>query len=1084
MSPFQFIFKSLRYFKKQHIAVFLATLISTAVLTGALIVGDSVNYSLRSLVDQRLGKIAYTLVSGDRFVRSKLASEISEELKTPAAALLLLPGIAINTDEQKRINQTQIIGIDHDFWELCNLEIPDLKRNEIYISSRTADQLMLQKGEEILLRINNADLVPLNAPFATEEEPSIAFRMKVKDILHDDQLGRFSLQNNQMAPYNVFINREYLAEKLELSGLSNVIVLAENKKIDQEILNKSFQSNWTLKDAGLQLNNLASENTFQLFSDRIFIDHTISQSIEEANLSQERFLSYFVNAFRFKNQETPYSFVTAASNPYLGEELTNNEIIINSWLADDLNIKIGDTLDLDYFVIGLLRDLKEETSKFIVKKIIPTQDDPLNKALMPSFPGLSDAGNCSDWDAGIPIDLKKIRDKDELYWTHYKGSPKAYISLDQGSKMWDNQYGNFTAIRFYSNTNKAELTKNILAVLYPKDLGLLFHNSRSQGIIAASNGVDFGELFLSLSFFVIAAALLLAILIYSLNLESRRSETGVLYALGFNKKQILRLRISESFIGIILSSLIGGFLGILYNQMMIAGLNSIWNDAIHAHALEIYIKPTTLILGVIIGILISLLSIYFTTAQKLKKTIISIINNQESGYQTKQAPVYKIIAIIGFISAISLLIYSIYNSVEKNAALVLIAGFLFLTACISLASIFLSAKTNSKTIRNSVPSIYEFAFINAGRNKGRSLAVIALLAIGTFTVIVTGANRKTFSGTEDQRQSGTGGYQLWVENTVPILKDLNTPEGKSYYGLENEAVLDQTQFVQFLNLSGDDASCLNLNQVQQPQVLGIKPELFDSQQAFSFAKLLKESETPWLLLNQDFGPNVIPAMADQTVIQWGLMKAIGDTLIYHNEYGQEINLLLVGGLNASIFQGSIMISEKQFIKNFPGSSGSRVMLVNGPKEQLAEIDQLLSNNLADYGVEISSASVRLAAFYSVTNTYLTIFMILGGLGVILGTLGLGIVLMRNMLDRKQELEILKAVGYPSSQIFRLIFTENLFLLIAGILIGFLSAMIGILPSLLSTAFHIPGNFLFVLLLIIFSSGLLWIYIPTKLLLKK
>ena len=54
----------------------------------------------------------------------------------------------------------------------------------------------------------------------------------------------------------------------------------------------------------------------------------------------------------------------------------------------------------------------------------------------------------------------------------------------------------------------------------------------------------------------------------------------------------------------------------------------------------------------------------------------------------------------------------------------------------------------------------------------------------------------------------------------------------------------------------------------------------------------------------------------------------------------------------------------------------------------------------------------------------------------------------------------------------------------GIIIGFLSATIAILPSILSPAFHIPGNFLFVLVLIVFMSGLLWIYIPVRLILKK
>jgi len=104
----------------------------------------------------------------------------------------------------------------------------------------------------------------------------------------------------------------------------------------------------------------------------------------------------------------------------LGEYISTDEIIINSWLAEDLNLDTGDTLELRYFVIGPLRTLDEKSDSFIVKKIIPTNYNYADQALMPDFPGLSDAGNCSEWDAGIPIDLKKIRNKDEQYWTDLK----------------------------------------------------------------------------------------------------------------------------------------------------------------------------------------------------------------------------------------------------------------------------------------------------------------------------------------------------------------------------------------------------------------------------------------------------------------------------------------------------------------------------------------------------------------------------------------------------------------------------------------------------------------------------------------
>lgn len=1079
MNRFRFIIKSLRHFKKQHFAVFLATLISTAVLTGALIVGDSVKYSLSHLVDKRLGNIEYTMLTGDRFLSSELAKKISIDLNTPAASILMLQGIAINTDIQKRINKTQIIGVDKDFWALSDIEMPELKANEIVISQNIAEKLSLEVGNEILVRIQNADVIPLNAPFTTDENQSIALRIKIIQIANDDELGRFSLRNNQVAPFNIFINREFLAEKLGLEGLSNIIVVADNSKFNADDLNSSLKNNWTLKDAGLKLNTLKNRDHFDLVSDRIFIDSPISKSISQLKIPNEKILTYFVNSFESYNNETPYSFVTAAPESYLEEDLSDNEIIINSWLADDLDAKIGDSLQIKYFVIGPLRTLEERTESFKIKNIIPVSGGIFNENLMPDFPGLSDAGSCSEWDTGIPIDLKKIRDKDEEYWDVYKGTPKAFISLEKGLELWENKFGNYTAIRFKTNeVDKIDLEAKILSSLNPKDLGLMFIDVRSEGKRAASSGVDFGELFLSLSFFVIAAAILLLVLIYSLNSESRMNEVGILFGLGFTKKQIIKLRISESLLTIILGAIMGGFAGILYNYLMISGLNSVWNDAVHADMLEVYVKPMSLIIGISIGIIASLLSIYFVSAGKLKKSVISIINNQDSSFKIKKVRFAKIIGSIGILVSLAIVLYSVFNSIEGNSGLMLLGGFLFLTGCTALFSVVLNPKNKAENSLATISTLNGLAVKNAGRNKNRSLAVVALLAIGTFTIIVTGANRKTFSGTEDQRSSGTGGFKLWVENTVPLLQNLNSPDGKKHYGLEDESALANANFVQFYSLAGDDASCLNLNQVQQPQILGINADLFDSLQAFSFANTINETANPWLELNRDYGHNIIPAYADQTVIQWGLLKSVGDTLFYHNEKGDIINLLLIGGLNASVFQGNILISDSAFIENFPGSSGSKIMLVDAPNNEISEVEDLLNNYLSDYGIEVNSTSARLASFYSVTNTYLTIFMILGGLGVILGTFGLGIVLMRIIIERKKEIAVFEALGFKKSQIFKLIFVENLILLSAGIIIGFISAIIGILPSILSSAFSISGNFLFVLVLIVFVSGMIWIFVPT------
>jgi len=73
-------------------------------------------------------------------------------------------------------------------------------------------------------------------------------------------------------------------------------------------------------------------------------------------------------------------------------DLNDNDIIINNWVAEDLKIKIGDSINIKYYEIGPLRQLIEKQVKFAIGKIVPITGKYADKDLMPSLPGMSAAG--------------------------------------------------------------------------------------------------------------------------------------------------------------------------------------------------------------------------------------------------------------------------------------------------------------------------------------------------------------------------------------------------------------------------------------------------------------------------------------------------------------------------------------------------------------------------------------------------------------------------------------------------------------------------------------------------------------------
>jgi ABC-type antimicrobial peptide transport system permease subunit len=1082
MSFFKLVIRSFWYFRRQHLALFAGTLISTAVLTGALIIGDSVKHSLRQLVDLRLGNTRYALQTGDRFVRAELADDLANAEANSVTALLMVDGICRNPENSASVNNAQVAGIDESFWALSGIDMPPLNQDEAIISENTANRLGINVGEEFLLRLRETSEIPLNAPFAEDVQNSIGWRLTVKHIAGKDHLGRFSLKSNQAAPFNIFVSREQLAAKLDLEGLANVILMSGKDGRVEEI-NRIFPEVWQIEDAGLQFTEIDGTEKFDLVSNRIFIDQYIADIIAESDFKSEPIQTYLVNSIRFNEKATPYSFITAGNQLHGHLKLDHHQIDVNEWLADDLDVGPGDTLTIDYFTIGPFRQLEEKSSGFVVRNVIPMISLKGDESLMPQFPGLADAGSCRDWETGVPIDLDRIRDKDEKYWDNYKGTPKAFISMEMGEQIWSNQFGNYTAFRFdKTDIAKADLEKKLISQLKPIGLGMQFTPVYSDGLAATTNAVDFGELFLSLSFFVIAAGVLLTMMLFALSMESRKKEAGILAAMGFRNRQIAWFRMAETSLVVVLGSIVGAFAGILYNYAIMAGLNSVWQDVVRTNMIDVFIRPQTLIIGAASGIVIAALVILFITRSKLKQPLVELIKiSGILNYTTDRSKHFlNLLLIIGgfTLSALSV-VFTLQSSGTSESGMFMMAGGLFLVGCLALVYRILILMDN--VAHQSTISGRLLALKNVSRKRGRSITAISLLALGVFTIMITGANQKTFYGADTNRISGTGGYSFWIETTSPIIYDMNTSSGQEKYGLESNEISGNIDFLQFHVLDGDDASCLNLNQVSRPRILGIDPGKMDERESFSFANLIDgiDPDHPWLGLNNLTSDGLIPAFADQTVITWGLMMKVGDTLTYLNEQGEEIKLLLAGGLNNSIFQGNLLIADEAFRENFPSVSGSRIMLVDARHEDRDKSAEILQSTFTDLGIEMQTTSARLAEFNSVTNTYLAVFMALGGLGVLIGTLGLGILLLRNMLERKRELALLLALGFRKKMVIRLIVSENLILLLCGIIVGVLSAFIGILPSLLSPAFLMNTGLILLILLIIFTSGLAWIYFPAR-----
>jgi ABC-type lipoprotein release transport system permease subunit len=1068
MSRTQLILRSLAFYWRTHLGVLAGTILTGAILTGALVVGDSVRHSLDRMAMTRLGNADLALTSPEQFFRAALADELKSDLRGIIAPVLLWRGTVTEPESRLRANDVQIVGVEDRFWKVGGVADPlaGAAAEEVVVNAPLADRLQLAPDTAVIIRMEQPSFVSRDAPLSGKADVSLVLRAKVRAVAGDGQFGRFGLAANQVPPLTVFVPLSVLQAKMKRAGQVNTLLVAGS---DLAHANAAIQHQWKLPDIGVEFRALPGGKGTELRTDAVFLRPPIAAAAQSLATDSATVLTYLVNELRSGDKMAPYSFVTAA-----GSALKDNEVSINAWLADDLGVKLGDDLTLEYYVVGERRELLEQTAKFRIVAITPLENDP---SWMPAYPGLADAANCRDWEPGIPIDNAKIRNKDEAYWKEYKGTPKARINLAAGQRLWNNRFGNVTSIR-YPTGDIAGLSAKLQGKLDPVSLGLFFVDVREQALAASANSMDFGGLFIGFSLFLIVAALLLTAMLFVFNIEQRNEQVGLLRAIGFPPKLVRRALLGEGLVLAVIGATIGVLAGTVYTKLTLHGLNSVWGSAVGSMQLVYFAKPVTLAIGFGSSLEVALLAMWLVVRNQGKQPAADLLAGQGGERDGRLAWwrtwIGSAIGGVMLASALVTLVMAGRARGQEAAAMFFTAGMCLLIAGIGFSQRLLVRLMFTGKL---AATIGEVGLRNAARRRGRSLTTISVLAGGVFLVVAVNAFRHNLQETGTRRESGTGGFVLWAQSSLPVYEDLNQKAGRESYNLPAKVMTNVT-VVPLRLREGDEASCLNLNRAQQPRVWGVAPAELAQRKAFSFV-----AGEGWEILERPEGDGAVPCVADKQTLDWALRLKIGDTVEYTDDNGQPVKLRIVGAVAPSVLQGGLVVAEKNFVKHFAMSSGYRVFLVDAPRERVEEVQKALARGLEDKGLELLPAWKRLADFMAVENTYLAIFQVLGGLGLLLGSIGLGIVVLRNVLERRGELALLQAVGYRKPQLRWLVLSEHWLLIVLGLVVGVVTAVLAVLPAWRAPGTEVPAGGLALIVLGLAVGGLLWSWLAARVALR-
>ncbi|MCA9036470.1 MAG: ABC transporter permease [Planctomycetaceae bacterium] len=1206
---FSIILRGLWHYRRLNIVVMLAVAISTAVIGGSLIVGDSVRSSLQQMTLQRLGGLTHVLHSPRFFTEEqvqRVGRLLAESDRFGVDGMVVTSGMlltgsveyrgenAIPTSETsiRRAGSAVILGVTDDLWSMLlhgDAAIPTDRG--IVLGARTAKELHASVGDDVSVWIERPSAIPRDSLLGEREDVNLELVLTVESILaEDDGASRFSLNPGQQLPYNAFLSLSALQSRLELDEReasrrnpvarpARVNALFAGQRIrgsqtsiesvhsvaDPAILNADlrhrdviqdvFHSELSLADIGVVFRNVPEKGYLSVESDSMILEDGIAGPVLDAAKSlgtnAQPTLVYLANEIRravgteSENQASTsgqmpgysmYSIIAGLNfdqpsplGPFQltgGQPLpalTDDQIILSQWLARDLEIQVGDSVQARWHEVGSHGDLPETHHQFEVVGILDAEDPvSIDQHLTPFVEGVTNVDSFSDWDQPFDMEMDRITSRDDDYWAERRATPKAFLSLASAEKFWKSRFGSYTSIRVAGKNGpmpeealrslQSQLKAATLERLQPERLGFIVQPIRVTGLQASVGANDFTQLFLGFSFFLILSAVLLAGLMFRLGIQQRVAQIGLLEAIGFTPGRARKVFLGEGLVVSLAGSILGSLIAVAFGKLMVYGLTHWWIGAIGTQFLRLDVQEKSLVIAAAISLLLAVIVIWRSLVVCTRRPPRELLMGETgenvvvipSAFRSVLNLVLRTGTILTAVGLPSLLLAGLIPSTEAFGGMswrvvcFFIAGFACLATGLMILSGRLRRRTGERVRGRTAGGILRLAIANAARSPQRSLLTTALIAFATFVIVAVGAGRRNPTVETPDRASGNGGFTLVAEASQPILFDLNSPDGRRSLMLDDspEASLpDSVNIFGFSMQAGQDASCLNLYQTSVPTMLGAS-ERFLQRGGFRFADT--PGENPWLQLNESFDDTLIPAeqssgqdselniptipvIGDMNTLQFSLKKGIGDSILFPNAIAPQFALRIVGMLDSSVFQGVVVMSDANLKRIVPDISGSRYFLIETYPDvaAISSVAAVLETGLNAFGVDTEPVSQRLAGFLAVQNTYLSTFQMLGGLGLLVGTFGLTAVMMRNVIERRSEIALLKALGFTNIRVTLLILVENSVLLVWGIITGTTSALLAMLPHLRTTGADAPWIPLGLTLLAVLVVGTFAVIFPVR-----
>jgi ABC-type antimicrobial peptide transport system permease subunit len=899
------VLRNLRFHWRGNFAVLLGVAVGSAVLTGALLVGDSLRGSLRDRAERQLGG-----VDAAALLPHPVRAEVADGMPGQTAPVLLLPGsIQVVADgDAPSLGRVTVLGVD-DRFKPPEAEPSVLDWNgeqrRVVLSRRVAERLGIplglkpNSGPEYRVRIGVERFSDLRRSSSLAKrsvgDVTATQTFTVVCVLPDGAAGNdFNLSPSPAAPLNVYVPLAALwnlarNESGRQSARATALFASGAGVAD---LDAALKARLEPEDYGLRLRTPPRRGYLSVESEQLVLPPWAADAVVKAagdlGRRAEPTVAYVADTIRHGAAELPYPVVAglnpsaaAPLGPFLPPgvaELRDNEVVLLDWKGSPLHgLPAGAKLTMTYFNPEVEGEGKVETAELTLAGYVPLAGAANDRDLVPPVRGMTDErANLWDWDRPPMLPQAKVRQRvpekspRSDFWNQYKATPMAYVNLTTGEKLFGSRYGSVTSVRIApaageTPTQSAERVKPVLLKhLDPAAAGLTFDPVRDRLLSASRGGTDFGGLFLGFSLFLIAAALMLVGLLFRLTLDRRAKEVGLLLAAGYGVRQVRRLVLAEGLLLAVVGAAIGLVAAVGYNRLLLKVLLDLWPDPTVAGFLKPHAAPASFAIGFGLTLVMAFGALWLSVRGLVRVPPPALLRGETAISETARAhasdsPRYsRFVLLVALPIGVALLVAgSFVHNPDYQAMTFFGGGALLLSAALAGLWLWMKRTRHATVSGRGVAALAGLGSRNAARNPTRSLLTAALLASAAFLLVAVESFRRQPGREFLDERGGSGGFNLIAETDVPLYQPFDTGPGRgdledrlqtAYGGAGDSpklaaarAELDAITVFPLRLRGGDDASCLNLFQASRPRVLSA-PDALVRRGGFKFYET--EAKTP------------------------------------------------------------------------------------------------------------------------------------------------------------------------------------------------------------------------------------------------